>query len=394
MSSALETLCGQAYGAQQYQNLGIHTYSATLSLTLVCIPISFMWLYMGKFLILIGQDPSISHEAGRFSTWLIPALFAYVILQILVRFLQAQSLILPLLVSSIASLVFFIPSCWVLVFKFGLGHVGAALAIGMSYWLNVILLGLYVMFSSACVRIRIPNSMELFRGTREFFCLAIPSAVMICLEWWSYEFLTLLSGFLPNPKLETSVLSVCLSILTTIFTVAEGLGAAASTRVSNELGAGNTEAARICVCTVMFITVVETVTVSTIIYGNREVVGYVFSNEKEVVDYVAAMAPILSLAVILNSLEGVLSGVARGCGWQELGAYVNLGSYYLFGIPTAAVLGFWLELRGEGLWIGIQAGAFLQSLLLCIITTLTDWEKQADNARKRIFHGTSSLDWD
>lgn len=182
MSSALETLCGQAYGAQQYQNLGIHTYSATLSLTLVCIPISFMWLYMGKFLILIGQDPSISHEAGRFSTWLIPALFAYVILQILVRFLQAQSLILPLLVSSIASLVFFIPSCWVLVFKFGLGHVGAALAIGMSYWLNVILLGLYVMFSSACVRIRIPNSMELFRGTREFFCLAIPSAVMI----WSW----------------------------------------------------------------------------------------------------------------------------------------------------------------------------------------------------------------
>lgn len=28
------------------------------------------------------------------------------------------------------------------------------------------------------------------------------------LEWWSFEFLTLLSGLLPNPELEASVLSV------------------------------------------------------------------------------------------------------------------------------------------------------------------------------------------
>jgi hypothetical protein len=28
------------------------------------------------------------------------------------------------------------------------------------------------------------------------------------LEWWSYELLVLLSGILPNPALETSVLSI------------------------------------------------------------------------------------------------------------------------------------------------------------------------------------------
>jgi hypothetical protein len=28
------------------------------------------------------------------------------------------------------------------------------------------------------------------------------------LEWWSFELLVLLSGFLPNPKLEASVLSI------------------------------------------------------------------------------------------------------------------------------------------------------------------------------------------
>jgi len=28
-----------------------------------------------------------------------------------------------------------------------------------------------------------------------------------------------------------------------------------------------------------------------------------------------------------------------------LGAYVNLGAYYVFGIPIAVILGFWFELR-------------------------------------------------
>lgn len=70
------------------------------------------------------------------------------------------------------------------------------------------------------------------------------------------------------------------------------------------------------------------------------------------------------------------SGVARGCGWQDLGAYANLAAYYLCGIPIAAALGFWLELRGQGLWIGILAGAFLQTVLLSIITSCTNWEKQ------------------
>ena len=34
------------------------------------------------------------------------------------------------------------------------------------------------------------------------------NAVACSLEWWSFELLILLSGLLPNPELETSVLSV------------------------------------------------------------------------------------------------------------------------------------------------------------------------------------------
>lgn len=346
MASALETLCGQAYGAQQYQRIGTQTYTAIFCLFLVCFPLSFLWIYAGKLLVLIGQDPQISHEVGKFMIWLLPALFAYATMQQLIRYFQSQSLIIPMFLSSCAALCLHIPICWSLVYKSGLGNLGGALAIGISNWLNVTFLAIYMKFSTACAESRVPISMELFQGIGEFFHFAIPSAVMICLEWWSFELLILMSGLLPNPQLETSVLSVCLNTIQTLYAIPYGLGAAV-----------------------------------------RRVFGYVFSNEKQVVDYVTTMAPLVCLSVIMDSLQGVFSGVARGCGWQNIAAFVNLGAFYLCGIPTAAILGFWLKFRGRGLWIGIQAGAFTQTLLLGIITTCTNWEKQASKARERISKG-------
>ncbi|CAF2195341.1 unnamed protein product, partial [Brassica napus] len=378
LATALETLCGQANGAKQFEKLGEHTYTGIFALFIVSIPLSILWSYMGEILCFIGQDPLVSQEAGKFATWLIPALFAYATLQPLVRFFQAQSLILPLIMSSISALCCHIVLCWCLVFKFGLGSLGAALAISVSYWLNVIVLGLYMVFSSSCGKSRAKISMNVFKGMREFFRFGIPSASMICLEWWSFEFLVMLSGILPNPRLETSVLSVCLSTISTLYQIPESLGAAASTRVANELGAGNSKKARMAVYTVMVIAGVESILVGALVFAARNVFGYLFSSEPEVVDYVRSMAPLVALSVIFDALHAVLSGVARGSGRQDVGAYVNLAAYYLFGIPTAVLLGFRFKMRGRGLWIGITVGSFVQALLLGLIVSLTNWKQQRD----------------
>jgi Na+-driven multidrug efflux pump len=33
-------------------------------------------------------------------------------------------------------------------------------------------------------------------------------------------------------------------------------------------------------------------------------------------------------------------GVAVGCGWQALVAYINIGCYYFIGVPLGVLLGF------------------------------------------------------
>ncbi|KAJ0900406.1 putative multi antimicrobial extrusion protein [Helianthus annuus] len=385
MSSALETLCGQAYGAQQYTKVGTLTYTAIFSLLIVCIPLAILWRYTGSLLILIGQNPLISHEAGNYLTYLIPALFAYAILQPLVRYFQMQSMLIPMLASSAVALCIHIILCWALVYKTGLGNIGAAVSMGVALWSNVVFLLLYMKYSPSCAKTRSPISVEVFHGMKQFFSFAIPSAVMICLEWWSFELLVLLSGLLPNPELETSVLSICLNTIDTLYAITYGFAAAVSTRVSNELGAGNPRGARVAVNAIMILAVVETSIVSMIVFFNRHIFGYIFTNEKEVVDYVTKITPLLCVNIIMDSLQGNFSGIARGVGWQHLGAYVNLAAFYFVGIPVGAFLGFYTSLRGEGLWIGILVGVIIQVILLSVVTFCTDYEKQATKARERLF---------
>ncbi|XP_022141868.1 protein DETOXIFICATION 1-like isoform X2 [Momordica charantia] len=389
MAGALETLCGQAYGAEQYQKLGVYTYSCMISLILVCFPISVLWFFTDKLLISIGQDPSISSVARKYSVFLIPNLFACAILQSLLRYFLTQSLILPLLFSSFATLCLHIPICWLFVFHFKLRVVGAALALGISYWLNVILLASYVFFSPSCNKTRAPLSREAISSIGQFFRLAVPSAVMVCLEWWSYEVILLLSGLLPNPKVEASVLSICFSITYLHYFIPYGLGATVSTRVSNELGAGNPEAAKVAVKVVGALGIIESITVSVILFGCRNILGYAFTNDTQIADHIASMWPLICLSILIDTFLGILSGVARGTGWQQLGAYVNLGSYYIVGIPMAAVLAFVAHLRVKGLWIGLVSGATIQSLLFALITIFTNWHKQALIARERVLEGNT-----
>lgn len=68
--------------------------------------------------------------------------------------------------------------------------------------------------------------------------------------------------------------------------------------------------------------------------------------------------------------------MTRGSGWQHTGAYINLGAYYLAGIPVALVLSFVLHLGGKGLWTGLIVGSIVQFVLLFLLTSFTNWQQQ------------------
>jgi MATE family multidrug resistance protein len=81
-----------------------------------------------------------------------------------------------------------------------------------------------------------------------------------------------------------------------------------SIRVSNELGAGHPRAARLAVYVVVVIALIESIFVGTVMILIRNICGYAYSNEEEVVKYVATMMPILAVSNFLDGMQCVLSG--------------------------------------------------------------------------------------
>ncbi|KAH7445387.1 hypothetical protein KP509_01G006100 [Ceratopteris richardii] len=392
MSGALETLCGQSCGAGMYSLIGLYMYRGLIILNATGIPLAFLWANVEHILVALGQDPDISKKAGEYTLWLIPYLFAYATTQPLVKFLQAQSIIVPIVLSLALTFCCHIPICWLFIYQLDLGIRGAALATCVSSWINVVLLATYITFSPSCEKARTPFSAKALHDVKVFLWLALPSALMTCLEWWSYEALVLLSGWLPNPELETSAISICYNSAVFAFMIPSGLGAMASVRVANELGAGRPDAAKRVVYVATCVAACEGVLVFTTFFSLRDVIGLAYSKEKEIILYVSHMMPVLAASTILDSFQGLLSGVIRGCGWQKAGAYINLASYYLVGLPLAFLMAFVFHIKAEGLWMGISGGSVVQLIALVAVTLRANWEKEACKAAARVKAGQDELE--
>ncbi|KAM7268506.1 hypothetical protein ACFE04_010672 [Oxalis oulophora] len=179
MASAMETFCGQSYGAKQYNMLGVHLQRAVIVLFLTSIPLVVLWANAGHILLFLGQDPEISAEAGLYARFLIPSIIGFVLQECHVRFLQAQNNVFPMMICAGTTTALHVLTCYTLVFKSGLGNKGAALANSISYMFNSLLLMLYVRISPSCKNTWTGLSLEALRGIPDYLKLAIPSAVML-----------------------------------------------------------------------------------------------------------------------------------------------------------------------------------------------------------------------
>lgn len=92
---AMETFCGQAYGARKYATVGIVLQRALLLTTLFNLSCVAFWGWSESLMVKMGQDPEIARMAGRFTVLLAPALIMDGIDQCCRRYLAAQSVVQP-----------------------------------------------------------------------------------------------------------------------------------------------------------------------------------------------------------------------------------------------------------------------------------------------------------
>ena len=81
-----------------------------------------------------------------------------------------------------------------------------------------------------------------------------------------------------------------------------------STRVSNALGAGSPQAARVSTFCSMVLVIFEALIVSSIVFASQNVLGHVFSNEPDVIQDFSNITHVIVMSVFASSLQGTLTG--------------------------------------------------------------------------------------
>ncbi|KAL5540150.1 hypothetical protein UlMin_044029 [Ulmus minor] len=197
MASAVQTVCGQAYGAKQY---------SAISLWATAVILTFLYWFSGPILITMGQSESIAKEGQIFARGLVLQIYAYALSCPMQRFLQAQNIVKPLAYMSVGVFILHCVLSWLVVDILGYGLLGAALTLSFSWWLLVIINGLYILLSPKCKETWTGFSIKAFLGIWPYFKLTVASAVM--LYGTANQGLVLISGLLANPTISLDSISI------------------------------------------------------------------------------------------------------------------------------------------------------------------------------------------
>lgn len=159
--------------------LGIYLQASCIISFFFSIIISFIWFYTEPILILFNQDPNISKQAAVYMKYLIPGVFAYGFLQNILRFLQTQSIVMPLVLLSALPMVIHFGIAYALVHWTSLGFKGASLAASISLWISLLVLTIYVVCAKTFERTWEGFTFESFSFILTDLKLAMPSAAMV-----------------------------------------------------------------------------------------------------------------------------------------------------------------------------------------------------------------------
>ncbi|XP_073874901.1 multidrug and toxin extrusion protein 2 isoform X6 [Macaca fascicularis] len=365
LSSACDTLMSQSFGSPNKKHVGVILQRGALVLLLCCLPCWALFLNTQHLLLLFRQDPDVSRLTEDYVMIFIPGLPK-------ITWPQVLSGVVGNCVNGVAN--------YVLVSVLNLGIRGSAYANIISQFTQTVFLLLYIVLKKLHLETWAGWSSQCLQDWGPFFSLAVPSMLMICVEWWAYEIGSFLMGLLS--VVDLSAQAVIYEVATVTYMIPLGLSIGVCVRVGMALGAADTvQAKRSAVSGVLCIVGIS-VLLGTVISILKNQLGRIFTSDEDVIALVSQVLPVYSVFHVFEAVCCVYGGVLRGTGKQAFGAAVNAITYYIIGLPLGILLTFLVRMRIMGLWLGMLACVFLATAAFVAYTARLDWKLAAEEAKK------------
>lgn len=368
----MDPVVAQAHGAGDGKAAGLALQRGLVVSVGVWIGTALLLLATEPLLVLLGQDPVLAADAGRYIDVQIPTLFAFFAYMALRSYLQGREVVRPALLAMLVANVANAVLNWVLVFGHlgapALGLVGSGLATAIS---RVVLLG---SLAGIVLGARLhegawtPWSRAALdrRALLGMLALGFPIGMQMGLEVWAFSAATLLAGTLGANAVAAH--TVTLNMAAFSFMMPLGVAQGACTRVGNLLGAGAPRDADRAAWVAIALGAFVMACWAIVFVAFREVLPRLYTADAAVVALSASILPIAAAFQIFDGVQVVAAGVLRGMGNTRPAALFNLAGYWAFALPLAA----WLVHRSgaglAGIWWSLCLGlAIVAAALLGFI---------------------------
>lgn len=365
----LDPIATQAHGAGDRARLvrvGWNGLGAALWISPI---LAVLWLATGPVLELLGQSREIAALAASFVHVQLPGIPFFLGYVVLRHWLQAQGIMRPLILVTLAANVVNFGGNWVLIYgRLGLPALGVV-GSGLSTCLTMIFL-----FAGAALVVRVldrerrewhrPHWREILdpAAVGRILRLGFPVGVQFGLEYWAFGLSMLWAGWLGLQELAGHTIAINLASLA--FTLPMGISFATVTRVGNQLGAGDPPGAQRAAWASAVLTLGVMGVVAIIFVLGRVALPGIYTTDSVVLGLAAGVMPIAAAFQLFDGLQAIGGGVLRGMGRTIPAAVFNLLGYWTLGLP----LGWWLTFRAgwglPGLWWGLTAGLAAVAALL------------------------------
>ncbi|XP_029303001.1 multidrug and toxin extrusion protein 1 isoform X3 [Cottoperca gobio] len=360
LAAACDTLISQTFGSRNLLRVGVILQRAILILLLACFPCWAILINTEPILLAVKQKPEVARLSQLYVKIFMPALPATFMYSLETRYLQNQGIIWPQVITGIVVNLLNALINYIFLYILNMGVAGSAVANALSQFSMAAILYAYILWKGLHKATWGGWSKECLQDWGSYIHLAIPSMVMLCVEWWSYEIGGFLAGLISETELGAQ--SVVYGLANVAYMFPMGFGIAGNVRVGNALGAGDTEQAKLSAKLTVFCAVSVSICLSVLLGSLKNHISYIFTYDEQIRERVADIISLYAPFVLLDAIAASLGGIIRGAGKQRIGAICNILGYYGVGFTVGVPLMFVAKL-------GIQ-GSVDRLVYLCVSAVL------------------------
>ena len=362
MSSAIDTLASQHYGAGNNVEVGIVLQRSCMVCLMIAIPLVSTWFFSKDLFLYFGIAEPVAIVVQQYLTWRALGVPVDIVTISYDKYLAAIGAVNPQVYANIVQNIALIFFNYIFVVYLQYDYPALALSWVLSSVISLITIYLFSYQHHAVRQTLQPFDIKAFTKWGEFMSLGFPATFMLISEWWAFEFLTLCASTLGTA--EVAAQTVMMQTTYLCYMIPYGLSSAGSSLVGNFIGARKLAVAIRMAKLVIYVDIVCQLIVGRMILLCGQYIIGSFTNDISIVRIAVLILPILPFLTLFDGLSAVAAGVLRGAGKQIYGAYSNLTSFYVVGLPCALFLCFHTTMQVRGLMTGITLGSGVQALFL------------------------------